>query len=206
MLPRKQTSICDTPIAAEMNVNNSQGTLQALNGSINIRSAAYDAPFNTTVTGGDLLSKEVNAYTGGGTTNVFVKELTGIINTSGTAAHVSADTADLTIGNQCLVGDPTYYNTGNIIIGGDIIVGETLAIIAGGNITTNQTSLIIEHATFLIMDAISILLPARTSLPEAVKLARRRTCNTTRSIDRDHHAKYNFRCKLQWRLNNRRRN
>ncbi len=123
-----------------MNVNNLNGNISALNGDINVRSADYDAPFNTTVTGGDLLSKEVNAYTGGGTTDVFVNELTGVVNISGSAAHVSADTSDLIIGNQCLVGDPTYFNTGNIVLGGNIIVGEALAIIAGGNITTTQTT------------------------------------------------------------------
>ncbi len=69
---------------------------------------------------------------------MFVNELTGVVNTSGSAAHVSANTADLILGTQCLFGDPTYYNTGNIIIGGDIKVSDDLAIIAGGNITTNQ--------------------------------------------------------------------
>ncbi len=82
--------------------------------------------------------KELNVFTGAGTSDVFVNELTGVVNTSGSAAHVSANTADLILGTQCLLGDPTYYNTGNIIIGGDIDVSDDLAIIAGGNITTNQ--------------------------------------------------------------------
>ncbi|PZM79025.1 MAG: hypothetical protein DKT66_21295 [Candidatus Melainabacteria bacterium] len=131
----------DTPVPTAMFVNNAGGTIAALNGAINVRNADYVASFDTKVTGGDLLSKEVNAFTGGGTTDIFVNELTGVVNTSGTAAHVSADTSDLIIGNQCLIGDPTYYNTGNIILGGNIAVGEDLAIIAGGNITTDQTFL-----------------------------------------------------------------
>ncbi len=98
-----------TSIAAAMNVNNSGGTISALNGSINIRNEAYDAAFNTIVNGGDLLSKDVNAYTGGGTTDVYVNELTGIVIHKWFAHTVSANTSDLIIGNQCLVGDPTYY-------------------------------------------------------------------------------------------------
>ncbi len=118
-----------------MDINNNSGTVSALNGAINIREAGYNESFNSNMYGGDLLSKEVNAYTGAGTTDIHVKELTGILNTNGSAAHVSADTGTLILGNQCLVDDPTYYNTGNIVIGGNILVGEKLAIVAGGDIT-----------------------------------------------------------------------
>ncbi len=122
-------------IASNMNINNTNGTVSALNGAINVRESVYSESFNSAVTGGDLLSKEVNIYTGGGTTDVFVNELTGTVTSSGTAAHISADTSTLTIGNQCLVGDPTYFNSGDIVLNGSIVVGEALAIIAGGNIT-----------------------------------------------------------------------
>ncbi len=100
--------------------------------------AGYNESFNSAVKGGDLLSEELNVNTGGGSTDVFVNQLTGTVNSSGTAAHVSANTSVLTIGNQCLVGDPTYFNTGDIVLDGDIVVGEVLAIIAGGNITATS--------------------------------------------------------------------
>lgn len=128
----------DSSSTSALNVNNAGGTLAALDGAINIRNADYAAPFNTLVSGGDLLSKEVNVYTGGGTADVFVNDLIGIINTSGSAAHVSANTSVLTIGKQCLIGDPTYFNTGDIVLDGDIVVGEKLAIISGGNITATS--------------------------------------------------------------------
>lgn len=131
----------DSSTLSSLNVNNFGGTITALDGAINIRSSEYQERFDTLVSGGDLLSKELNVYTGGGTADVFVNALTGIVNTSGTAAHVSANTEELILGTQCLVGDPTYYNTGNIVLGGDIFVNETLAIIAGGSITTNQSDL-----------------------------------------------------------------
>lgn len=137
-------------------VNNAGGTIAALNGAINVRSAEYQDQFNALVSGGDLLSKELNIFTGVGTANVFVNELTGTVNSSGSAAHVSANTENLILGTQCLVGDPTYYNTGNIILGGDIVVNETLAIIAGGSISTNQSSLLINsqgHDIYMIAGA-----------------------------------------------------
>lgn len=126
-------------VGKDLVINNHGGTISALNGAINLRDASYIDKNNTAVYGGDLLSKEVNIYTGGGTSDVFVNELTGVVSSTGSAAHVSANTDVLTLGSQCLVGDPTYYNTGSIIIGGDFVVGEALAIIAGGNITSAVT-------------------------------------------------------------------
>lgn len=130
-----QADVTFDAIASGMNINNTNGTIAALNGAINIREAGYTESFNSLVTGGDLLSEELNVHTGGGMAEVFVNQLTGVVNAEGTGAHVSADTSVLTIGNQCLIGDPTYFNTNDIVLDGDIVVGEALAIIAGGNIT-----------------------------------------------------------------------
>src|SRR5262249_36705793 len=116
----------------------------ALNGAINIREAGYDESFNSTIVGGDLLSKDLNVSSGQGTANVYVNELTGKVNTTGSAAHVVANTDTLILGEQCLIDDPTYFNTGNIVIDGNIFVGEKLAIIAGGNITSTFSNLTIR--------------------------------------------------------------
>lgn len=137
----------DTPTATAMNVDNAGGTLKALEGSINVRGAAYSGAGNSTVTGGDLLSKNLNLHTGQGVTDVFVNELTGQVNGTGTAAHVTADTETLTLGTICLTGDPTFYNTGNISLNGDISVAEALAIIATGNITSTAATQLIEART-----------------------------------------------------------
>ncbi|PZM79026.1 MAG: hypothetical protein DKT66_21300 [Candidatus Melainabacteria bacterium] len=128
----------DSSSLSALIVNNYGGTITASDGAINIRSSEFQDRFDTLVSGGDLLSKELNVFTGGGTSNVFVNELSGVVNTSGSAAHVKADTSTLVIGKQCLIGDPTYYNTGDIVIDGDIVVGEALAIISGGNITATS--------------------------------------------------------------------
>gem|GEM_PF-993607 len=124
-----------TTVDNDVVVNNYGGSISALNGAINLRDSAYVAEHDTIVVGGDLFSEELNLYTGGGTSDVYVNELTGVVSTTGTAAHVSANTGTLSIGEQCLTGDPTYFNTGNINILGNIVVGEDLAIIAGQNIT-----------------------------------------------------------------------
>ena len=133
-----QNVTLDSPVASTLNVANGGGSIEALKGSINVRAPNYDGTFNTKVTGGNLLSKEVNVSAGQATADLDVEELTGVVNTKGLASHVNADTETLTIGQQCLTGDPTYYNTGNIQITGDIVVGEALAIIAQGNITATS--------------------------------------------------------------------
>lgn len=126
----------DSSIASTLNVNNSGGTLNALDGAINIRAPHFKDALDTSVTGGDLYSKEVNINSGKGLTTVDVNDLTGIVSSTGTAAHVWAKTDTLRLGTQCLTGDPTYYNaSGNIDINGDMTVNDNLAIIASGDIT-----------------------------------------------------------------------
>ncbi len=128
----------ETPVPAALTVNNTGGTLQALNGAINVRGENYTGTFNTIVTGGDLLSKEVNVNAGRGEANLNVEQLTGVLNEKGNASHVVANTAVLALGNICLTGDPTYSNIGgDITLNGDITVGEALTIIAASTIISN---------------------------------------------------------------------
>lgn len=132
----------DSSVASALNVVNTGGTLSALNGAINLRPASFKGAYDTNVFGGDLLSEDLNINAGRGTANVGVNELTGEVHSTGLAVHVQADTDVLAIGKQCLTGDPTYYNTGDITIVGDVQVSEALAIIAGGSITTSLTGTI----------------------------------------------------------------
>ncbi len=120
-----------------LTVNNTGGTLKALNGAINIRDTSYNGTFNTALTGGDLLSREVNINAGQATANVYVGELTGVVNQTGLATHVSASTDVLNLGSICLTGDPTFYNTaGDINITADLKVAENLVLVASRNITS----------------------------------------------------------------------
>ncbi len=123
-------------LAANINFNNLSGKLSAQD-DINFRSAGNSGSADINIGGGDLLSSQLNINAGLGTAQVHVDQLTGVLSSYGSAAHVSASTTTLTLGEQCLVGDPTYFNSGNIAITGNITVGEKLAIIASGNITNS---------------------------------------------------------------------
>jgi len=144
----------DTPQGSPqvLNIDNNGGTIAAgssfgttgsttftAGGDINIRTAAYQGSADTNLFGGNVLSKNLNLFSGTGTVNINVNELTGSVNSQGTAAHVTASTGELNIGETCLTGDPTFYNTaGAININGSITVAEALAIIATGNIIFNN--------------------------------------------------------------------
>jgi len=134
-------------IASNMNINNTNGTVSALNGAINIREAGYNENFNTVVNGGDWLSQTLNANAGNGTIDMNVNQLTGQINSSGYAAHVNAATDILTIGNLDLI-DPTFKNaTGSILINGNISVSDDLTFIARDNITVSSNVVITADNT-----------------------------------------------------------
>lgn len=126
----------DGPSTSELNVNGAGGTFSA-GRDINVRAADYVGSSNTNLNGGDYFSRQLNLNAGAGIMRADVGELTGLVNQTGSEAHLSASTDELNIGNVCLTGDPTYKNNaGNININGDISVNEKLAIIASGNITS----------------------------------------------------------------------
>jgi len=131
----------NAPSAQNIAVNNTGGTIQALQGAIGVRDPTYTGAANVTLTGGDYLSQQVNLSSGTGTANVNIGNVTGAINISAGAAHVQASTANLIIGNNEITGDPTYFNTaGAVTIGGNITTsGNDLAIVAQSNITSNGT-------------------------------------------------------------------
>lgn len=126
----------------DLNVVNSGGTINALH-AINVRNDVYDGAFNSSIKGGDLFSSEVNINSGHGTADLAVGELTGTINSKGLAVHVSADTDILNLGEQCLSGDPIFFNTGGSVnlTNPNITAGEAITILATGDITTSSSTL-----------------------------------------------------------------
>lgn len=80
----------------------------------------------------------MNLYSGQGTVNADIGEVTGRVNTYAWEAHVAANTANLVIGDMHLPGDPSYFNAGgSVTIAGDLnFGGEDLAIVARTNILT----------------------------------------------------------------------
>src|SRR5439155_14142072 len=69
--------------ASNINIYNAGGVLQALNGGINVRDAQFSDKADLSIIGGDLLSKNVNLYSGKGNINVDVNNLTGTLSMTG---------------------------------------------------------------------------------------------------------------------------
>jgi hypothetical protein len=122
-------------------VNNIGGTMQALLGSINFRDANFSAKSNLDILGGSLLSKEVNVFSGEGIANINVRDLTGRLNVKAGEVHVSAETANLFLGDMYITGDPTFFNVaGDVTIGGSLaFAGQPLAIVASRNIISETS-------------------------------------------------------------------
>ncbi len=123
-----------TATMANLTLNNTNGVMQALNGQINIRNIMDIAKVNTTLTGGDFISRQLNVFSGDGSADMNVNNISGLLNITAGQAHVSTISQNLSLGSMNLSGDPTFFNTGDIQITGDILVGERLSIISGQDI------------------------------------------------------------------------
>ncbi|MBU6453259.1 MAG: hypothetical protein KGS72_15865 [Cyanobacteria bacterium REEB67] len=116
-------------------VTGTGGTIQALNGNINFNQADYAGTGNVTLSGGDYLSKQVNFNVGSGAIEADVDQVSGVINGTAGSSHITTATDNMNLGNICVSGDPTYYNTaGNITISGNLTGSPDLALLASGNI------------------------------------------------------------------------
>lgn len=120
-------------------INNLNGSIEALQGSINIRDALFAEKGHLVLWGGDLLSRELNIYSGQGIVNAKVNKLEGAVNIYAGEAHIQAATNELLLNTLALTGDPTFYNTtGSVIISSNLIFsGQPLAIVASQDITTS---------------------------------------------------------------------
>lgn len=119
---------------ANLIIDNTGGRVEAAQ-SINIREAGYGGIGATRLVGGDWLSSQLNINGGAGAADVNIGIVSGQIYTSADTAHISAATPTLKLGDQCILGDPTFYNkAGDIQITGNVTANENIAIIASGNI------------------------------------------------------------------------
>ncbi|MBS1999503.1 MAG: hypothetical protein JSS86_24415 [Cyanobacteria bacterium SZAS LIN-2] len=129
-------------------VNGAGGVMDAAKGNINFNQSNYAGSGNITVSGGDYYSKQMNFNAGTGAVEVNVGQVSGVINGTAGLAHVTTATDNMQLGNICVSGDPTYYNTnGDITITGDLKGSPDLAVIATGNIIANGGSLDASAAT-----------------------------------------------------------
>ncbi|MBX9570066.1 MAG: beta-propeller fold lactonase family protein [Candidatus Obscuribacterales bacterium] len=131
-------------LAGAISINNVAGTLNASNGTINIRDVLYSGNADLTIEGGNIVCRELNINNGNGNINAHLASITGVVSTVGAYAALSVQDQNLVLGNLQISGDPTYFNNaGDITISGNIQVGAALAIIAAKNIiTTNAVDLI----------------------------------------------------------------
>lgn len=135
-LIESQNSSVQIDSVGTLNVDNRDGVIGAAQGAIALRGQDYRGSFDTNLVGGDLLSREFNVNAGQGTANIDVRKLTGKLNQTGFASHVSSITDELVLGQICLTGDPTIKNVGDITLTGDLVVGEALTIISSGSISS----------------------------------------------------------------------
>jgi len=121
---------------ADITINNTGGSLQAEQGAINIRDRFFKGPPNTTLSGGDFISRELNLNSGCGAVNAGIRNATGAVNVAAGSIRMQANAPVLHVNNLDVAGDPILINTG-----GDIDLdamtptpGNEFIAIASGNI------------------------------------------------------------------------
>ncbi|MBX9724880.1 MAG: hypothetical protein K2X81_25975, partial [Candidatus Obscuribacterales bacterium] len=97
--------------ASNIAINNANGTIQALNGAINVRDASYAGNANLSILGGNLAAKSFNLNTGCGIAQLAVEHADGVLNMTAGQTAVSASTKDLVLGDIKISADPAFYNT-----------------------------------------------------------------------------------------------
>src|SRR5579885_1909804 len=128
-------------MVADMTINNAGGTVQALQGQINVRDQLFTGAANTTLTGGDWLSQQLNINSGTGGATVNVGNVTGTLSVSAGSLHLDTQAPNLTVGTLDITGDPVLQNSGNVDIGSlSPVSGQSYVIVAGGNITDTGAS------------------------------------------------------------------
>lgn len=141
-------NVAGATLEQNITVIGGNGSIQALQGDINIRSADYAGPGNITLVGGDYFANNLNLYSGTGKIIGVFGETNAHLNTVAGEEHFYVDTENLYLGNNCVTGDPTFVNKGgNIIINGLNTFNEDVAILASGDILDDGsgTSQIVAH-------------------------------------------------------------
>ncbi|MFZ0927832.1 MAG: hypothetical protein WAN11_04495 [Syntrophobacteraceae bacterium] len=100
---------------AGITINNTGGSLQAEQGAINIRDRFFKGPPNTTLSGGDFISRELNLNSGCGAVNAGIQNATGAVNVAAGSVRMQANAQVLHVNNLDVAGDPILINTGGDI-------------------------------------------------------------------------------------------
>lgn len=122
--------------SVDLSILNANGAIEALSGSLNLRTPDLSELGDLSITGGDIAAQSLNAYAR--KVDIAVHDLSARVNITGSEAHVSAVTETLTLGDINLSGDPTFFNRlGDVQIAGNLIFsGQALALVAARDIVS----------------------------------------------------------------------
>lgn len=135
-----------TALPSDVFVDNSGGIVSALKGDINFRSAGYSEIYNTTLSGGDWQSANMNLNGGEGRLDVNVDKLTGAVHAHAASAVVHAQTDVLNIQELCANGDPLISNTNTIVLGSQTASGAPLTVVSSANIVLDSATLSTDNS------------------------------------------------------------
>ncbi|MBY0549005.1 MAG: S-layer family protein [Candidatus Obscuribacterales bacterium] len=127
---------------ANLLFNNSNGVLESLGGAINIRNTAFMEKLNTSIIGGDLLSRELNINGGNGNVAIEANDIRGLVNVTGAVIKIAANTDHLQIGSITATEDPLISNALDVSLNASVTTsGGPLSIVAGRNILANANNI-----------------------------------------------------------------
>lgn len=160
-------NIASATLAATQNVvfNNVGGTLEAFQGAVNVRDAGFSGKVNTSILGGDILSRELNLYSGNGLLDVQVENLTGGLRLRAGDGYISA-LSDINVVDVVWTGDPIVKSGGNIIFQSDIdpVTGEKTGICTGGGQFEGTNALIASDVRTINISGAILQLSGSASL------------------------------------------
>ncbi len=125
-----------------VSIDNTGGTISAVKGNIEIRDQGFSKKLDTSLKGGDWISKELNIHSGKGNIFAHVKSVSGAVSAYGGIVNVNADSSALNMVKVDAHGDPLIQNTGDVILGSVDSFGGPITVVAGQNILiTSGTTL-----------------------------------------------------------------
>lgn len=133
------------PADTSINLNGTGGSINALNGDINIATVSnLNQKLDTTLIGGDWHSNNLNINSSDGHVLGNVGEVSGLVNISAGLGHFFADSNNLRLGKMEFSGDPLFAVTGSLDITAVSVTtgGAPLALIAGGNVVATSSTTI----------------------------------------------------------------
>lgn len=145
-----QINIAALASADALSVTNDGGTMQALQGIIAIgNEICLQKAIPVTVSGGDILAREINIYAPGALADISMNNVEGVLNVTAGEARVQSMSPLLQLGNINLTGDPTFYNRlGDVVIKTPLhFAGAALAILASGSIYSDVGAGVIDTST-----------------------------------------------------------